>query len=533
VVLDDPLTLSYWNIDLVEKQQGKAAGVVSVKTGQVFLTAAGLKEERHFAKPFWLLWGEVFPTAVFGRFDFDFDSSGQKFDRFHFVPTVIALSPYNSANPGEEKSFLQAAGTVHFDFFGAKALDVRDFYDANGAQPFNHRRIELGFDGLNGAEPTDDHLQRKWSGAFGQVKFETVYDDGDQDGFLSSAAGDDTNAVEVQYFVNTPLWGQLVLSAERACISVHRASVSDFSIPPIVNFCQLKDIHGCGCIEEGQLKRFNILSEVNSGGTDVMLRTGGYLGVEISLTPSTTEYRANGQLYVNLFSGAGDLQITGQGRFLYDRKALFTEGDLLGKMDAGSYLGMVDNGSLSAEGQLSWHLGTLGGDSYDSLQGRLKVAVVTPGGTAGYGVEGGFYVGLNAPSAEAWAIKNTDPRFKFDLDLPERLTGVFGFAKYSQSVNIYVLAGGYELYGGMGGFVDLNSGLPAPFLIGQMRTYVWGEFLGGLLAASAWGDLQFNSNLLDPSFQGTLGIKGCVAWLICEDAEVDMLVDSDGVQFKS
>jgi hypothetical protein len=533
IVLDDPLVLNYWNVELVEKQQGKAAGVMSVKTGQIFLTAAGIQEKVHFAKPFWLLWGEVFPTSVFGKFDFDYDSTGQKFDGFQFVPEVIALSPYDSDDPDEEKSFLQAAGTVHFDFFGAKALDVRDYYFANAAQPFYHRRIELGFDGLNGADPTDDHLARKWSGPFGNLKFELVYDDGDQNGFLSSAAGDDVNAVEVEYFAKTPLWGQLNLSAERACISVHRQSVADFSIPPIVNFCQLKAIHGCGCIEEGQLKRFDILSEVNSGGTDVMLRTGGYLGVEISLTPSTTEYRANGQLFVNLFSGAGDLQIIGQGRFLFDRAAKFTEGDLLGKIDAGSYLGIVNNGSLSAEGQLSWHLGKLGGDSYDSLQGRLKVAVVTPGGTAGYGVEGGFYVGLNAPSAEAWAIKNTDPRFQFDLDLPERLTGVFGYAKYAQAVNIYVLAGGYELYGGFGGFVDLNSNVPLPYLIGQMRTYVWGEFLGGLLAASAWGDLQFNSNLLDPSFQGTIGVKGCVAWLICEDVEVDMLVDSDGVQFKS
>ena len=45
--------------DLVQKPFVSSAGVISVKTGQIFLTAAGLREEEHYAVPFWLTWGDT------------------------------------------------------------------------------------------------------------------------------------------------------------------------------------------------------------------------------------------------------------------------------------------------------------------------------------------------------------------------------------------------------------------------------------------------------------------------------------------
>jgi len=47
-----PVTLDHWQVELVETSPGDPAGALSVRTGQIILTQAGIKEDRHFAKPF-------------------------------------------------------------------------------------------------------------------------------------------------------------------------------------------------------------------------------------------------------------------------------------------------------------------------------------------------------------------------------------------------------------------------------------------------------------------------------------------------
>jgi hypothetical protein len=114
---------------------------------------------------------------------------------------------------------------------------------------------------------------------------------------------------------------------------------------------------------------------------------------------------------------------------------------------------------------------------------------------------------------------------------------MFGYAKASDSINLYVFSGGIEVYAGVGGFVltpaqvvDLNAkasgpGVGLPFVIGNVGFHVWGEILGGLVSADGTVDLQ----IIAPypfSFQGTLGLEGCVLWAVCGSVDVTVGVNS-------
>jgi hypothetical protein len=140
-------------------------------------------------------------------------------------------------------------------------------------------------------------------------------------------------------------------------------------------------------------------------------------------------------------------------------------------------------------------------------------------------------MGVNAPKDHAWVLQDTDSRFKLNMaPLPDRLTGVYGYVKASQSVNLWIVSGGIEAYAGVGGFLltpeevrpDLGA-LPSPFglpyVVGNLGIHVWGEILGGLVSAGAWGD--FGIMLPYPfHFEGTLGLEGCVLWAFCERVDV-------------
>ena len=128
----NPLKLSYWGVDMVKKPGTTSAGVLSVRTGKVLFTAAGIREPRHFEQPFYLVWGEMKADGGLQRLVFDYNSAGQRFDRFLFTTMFVRLSDYV---PNAE-AFLKVAGTVHFDFFGAKYLNLQDAYDpSDGRRP--------------------------------------------------------------------------------------------------------------------------------------------------------------------------------------------------------------------------------------------------------------------------------------------------------------------------------------------------------------------------------------------------------------
>ena len=114
--------------------------------------------------------------------------------------------------------------------------------------------------------------------------------------------------------------------------------------------------------------------------------------------------------------------------------------------------------------------------------------MVTP--LAGISAEGGLYIGINAPLTEAWVLSAAGPHFKLNTAaLPARLTGLYGYVKASESINLYVLSGGFEEFVGLGGFVltpeqaiNLKAQATAnvvglPYIIGNVGAHAWGEFL--------------------------------------------------------
>jgi hypothetical protein len=526
VPFTNPLKLSYWGLDMVPKPGASSAGVISVRTGQVFFTAAGIRESRHFAEPFYLTWGEMLASGALRRLGFDYDSAGQKFDRFHYTPSFVRLSDYDTANP-TKPPYLKVAGSAHIDFFGAKYINLHDTYDSTkGSVPFNNRVISLMGDSSPGLfGPTDSKLMGNWSDDFGRLDFTYQYDDGAQDGFIGTG--------QMSFlWVSGMMSSSIVVKAERICASVNDTNRHDFKLGPVAHFGVMSRITGCGCIENSQLERVMLSAELETtADANVFIRNAGYGSIEWTLTPSISQLEIQGDMYLSLLRN-GNIETQGHAKFTVDRAHDFVEGEVDGKFNGDSALGF---NSISADGQLNWHLGKFGGDSYQSIQGKVAVSVVMP--FAGSGGEGGFYVGINAPKSEAWVLASGGDKFKLNMTpLPDRLTGVYGYAKLSSSINAYVFSGGIETYAGLGGFVAPIGGAPTgvglPFVVGNLGVHIWGEILGGAVSAGGWADL----NIMEPypfSFQGTLGLEGCVAWVFCDSVDVSVgLNTSEGLFVK-
>ena len=508
--------LDYWEVNLVQRSNSAYAGVMHVPSGRIFLTQAGLFEPRHFKEPFWLTWAVLRANGSFGELEFDRNHTGQRFDGLPFVPEVVALSDYDPADASQAKAFVQAAGTIHFDFFGVHDLDVRDHVHLAPDPVNDGRDIAFGDDGLNGADPSELDIAGNWSGAFGHMEFALGYDTGDYDGFI----GPGTTGL---LLVAGDLEGSVDISRERSCISIHDGiddGYESVQVPGFVNFSSLGRTTGCGCIEKGVLKRIHLQSEEeNTSALNYIVRTGTYKSIEMDITPSSTSLDVHGSMGLNMGPGLVDMQVDGQAGFVIDLDEGFVEGHLDGRFDTAGFLGV--SGALNAEGQLGWHLGDVGDGGYHSIQGKVAVAIVSPFMISGRGFEGGFYAGLNAPSSEAWVL-DADSKY-VDFVLPARLTGVYGYAKCSRSLNIYVLSGGYELYGGLGFFIDESF----PSVIGQMRAHVWGKVLGGLLSASAWSQMLFQAHPTNPVFAGSVGLKVCVLFL-CADVGLSLELSKHG-----
>ena len=87
--------LEYWDLQLVPTGPPDQSGVVSVRTGRVLLTAAGIAEPLHFARPFGLTWGEMLADGNLGQLYLDFNNWGQRFDGLVFNPHELTLSTYD------------------------------------------------------------------------------------------------------------------------------------------------------------------------------------------------------------------------------------------------------------------------------------------------------------------------------------------------------------------------------------------------------------------------------------------------------
>jgi hypothetical protein len=523
--MNSPLPLSYWGLDVVKKPGTTSAGVMSVRTGQIFFTAAGIRELRHFATPFYLTWGELLASGAVHRLIFDYNGAGQKFDRFGYTTSFVKLSDYDTA----KKAYLKTAGTVAFDVFGAKYININDTYEpTKTGDPYNKRSVTLA----NDSDPsgpysaTDHSLHSDWGNGFGTFAYTYDYDINAQDGFI----GPGTMALQ---WVDQTLQSSIVLKAERTCLSANDTNRHDVTLGPVAHFGAMNRITGCGCIVNHQLERMVLSAELeNTTDANIVLRSASYGEVQMMFTPSISSVEFLGDIYLTLLT-SGNVEVQGHAKFTVNRDQDFVEGDVDGHFDAASALGL---NSVSGDGHVNWHIGMLGGTGYESLQGQLSLNVVTP--LAGTSAEGGLYIGINAPLSEAWVLSAAGPHFKLNTSaLPARLTGLYGYVKAGKSINLYVLSGGYEEFIGLGGFVltpQQASNLHAqstvsivglPYVVGNVGAHAWGDILGGLVSADGWADLQ----LMLPypfSFQGDIDLSACVLWVACGDVDVTVGLNS-------
>jgi hypothetical protein len=212
---------------------------------------------------------------------------------------------------------------------------------------------------------------------------------------------------------------------------------------------------------------------------------------------------------------------------LFDFAMGSAEGELYGRIDCDAVVA-----GLSGEGQLTWHLSP----AMQYLQGRLKVGVISL--IVSGGLEGGFFIGNNVPKALAWVLDPTDTHFGMSRSiLPAMLTGVYGYGQASIGVNYYVLGGGVDIFAGAGAFsAPIAAGGPLapftgnpllPFVVGACGIYVHGEILGGLVSASGWANLSLRGPV--PTYlEGTFGLRGCVAWVLCASVSVTAGINSSG-----
>lgn len=536
VDLSSPDTLEYWGVLPVPKPGFSSAGLVSVKSGQVILTAAGLSESIHFKEPFYLTWGEMLATGELGRLFFDYNSAGQEFDGFDFVTSGVALSAYDvAANP---QGFLHAGGNIHLPFFGPTYLSIKDWYNPTMiAAPFFKRAIELEKNPVDEFEASDVDIAGNWSGDLGSFAFTLKYSDADQNGFVGNGKS------SLLYLSGDGMDSRLDMKARGSCISINPASTEFRSLTagPVANLSSLTRIWGCACLEGDQIKRVTLGGEVtNAANVSIAIRTASSLTAIMSVTPSTTQLYMDGEAYLSL-AAAVDVMVNGHFALLIDRDENFLEGEISGAFRFAEGA-LVIGSSMTAEGEANWHFGAgVTGDHYQSVQGALSINMM---GVSSTGLGAGFYFGVNAPKDKAWVLMGSDPRYKLNTSaLPATLTGMYGYLHIKQGINLYVVSGGYEFFAGFGVFVldaaqvtnmDAQaSGLPASlYLVGNLGGRIHGEILGGLVSAAA----GFNIQVIGPypaSFEGSVTLEACVLWVACGSVNLGVGMNtSDGFYIK-
>ena len=536
IVLDEPLTLDHWQLQLVGKPNASSAGVVSFKTGQALLSAAGIQEKRHFAEPFWLTWGEIFPGGDWGEMAFDYHSDGQDFDGFPFVHEAVLLSPYDPLKPDKTNSYLQVAGHAHFALFGGTYLNILDRYTGSAGHPYYNRFVELSDTPIQEQEMQIQGTQRalyaRWAdvGEFdypapdpapGSAKSGLAYDEAGQYGFTAEGhVKIDSIHAATGIAGGEPLESTATLRPGRTCFSISEEVTEPvFDLGQVASFGTMRNITGCGCIKDGHLERLMLTAEVGAAlNTHVVIKAAGHGLIERSITPGTSETVVSGQFRAHL-TPLIHLGIEGEAQFLHSEAEGFVEGELEGAFEVGTG---YEFASLGAHGKLDWHLGD---PDLWWLQGKLAVNMVEAlkvleGSGTGTSYAGALLIGVGVPKGDVWVI-NPD-----DLPTLSSLTGAYGYGSKGESIELWIVNGGYRVGLGLGLFVS-ESG--KPIVLGRGDARIWGDILGGFVSASGSGELTLA--LPPPSYHGVVKLRGCVFLIGCRTAKVDVVIDSSGIAF--
>jgi hypothetical protein len=522
--------LAYWGLQLIPKPGFDNSGLVSVKTGQIILTAAGLAEPRHFAQPFWLTWGEMLAKGSMGELFFDYNIAGQQFDKFNYTHDKVALSPIDTDTT--KKGFLRVGGTAFFPFFGADYLHIIDTYTPNAsADPHNGRTITLSDSAFEtDFFPTDSIIHGNWSNGLGVFDFTIRYAALGQDGFIGNGMSDLRN------LKGGALGSSLTMNSRGSCIRIGTNLMDQrtIAIGPLANISNITRIWGCACIANDGIENLVVGGEVtNAANMSVAARTGSYLSAIMQITPSLAKITIDGEAFMSLALSL-DAMVSGHMQLTMNWAGGYMEGEVSGKFRVAEGSLVLSGSSLQAEGQLNWHLGT----DFNELQGMVALKMMSGGGIPGLGAGVGegssigaaFYIGMNAPKDRAWVLLGSDPRYSLNMAaMPNNLTGIYGSLYVSRSVSLFIVSGGYELYVGLGAFTltpesatllgALAAGPGLPYVVGNLGGRIHGEILGGLVSAAAW----FNLQIMGPypfGFEGTVGLEACVLWVACGSVDV-------------
>lgn len=519
--------LDYWKVQLVPTGAPDEAGVLSIRTGRIIFTSAGIAEPVHFDKAFRLTWGEILADGNIGELRFDLSIQGQKFDGLPYSPSHISLSPYVA---GTADPYLGTCGTVHFDFFGPAFVNIRDARHNDAAEPFKGRYVTVPPSGDGTCPPTDLHLVGSWQNtqstdlaAFDFPKANMGYNDPLQDGFIGTGTGTldvlDGGALKA------------TIEARRDGIDIRLSSTSthDLNLGLYAMVGGMSEIRACIRIEGPLLRCMNLSAEmeaaVSTGGGILAPKAGRVVEVNMTVTPTSLDYFASGSILVQVAASAVDAYA--QVHLQYDYVRGTAEGQVLGRIDCNSVIG-----GLEGEGQVTW----FAGPGQGNMQGNIRVCVA---GWVGKGaMEGGFFVGHETPKNLAWVLQPSSPHFGISLEiLPGALTGVFGYGQIAMGFHAYLFGGGVEIYAGAGAFLDIPSGRSSaweppdnavlPYVVGSCGIHLHGEILGGLVSASGWADLDLRGPV-PVYFEGSIGLEGCVLWVLCASIELTVGLNSGG-----
>ncbi|MGB9376481.1 MAG: hypothetical protein WCB04_03105 [Mycobacteriales bacterium] len=517
--------LWYWDLQLVPTGPPDHSGVVSVRTGRVLLTAAGLAEPLHFTKPFGLTWGEMLADGNLGQLYLDFNNWGQRFDGLVFNPHELTLSAYD---PAVTDPYLGVFGPIFFPFFGLHDVNIRDATDllANSPRP---RMVTVPKASITPhARPTELALSGTWHdvnsddlAVFECLEVDVDYNVAGQNGFLG------TGSTELGFLHSAPLDIEVEIHSDATDIHISSVDTHDIDLGLFARLGGIGEIAGCARIEGTTLARLTLygtLEQSAAAGSIFGPKVGYETEIDISVTPTTFDFYASGDM---LLSAVVDLEVSATAHLLFDYAMGSAEGELYGRIDCDAVVA-----GLSGEGQLTWHVSS----AMQYLQGRLKVGVISL--IVSGGLEGGFFIGNNVPKALAWVLDPTNTHFGMSRNiLPATLTGVFGYGQASIGVNYYVVGGGVDIYAGAGAFsAPVTAGGPLapfagnpllPYVVGACGIYVHGEILGGLVSASAWANLSLRGPI-PTYFEGTFGLRGCVAWVLCASVNVTAGINSSG-----
>jgi hypothetical protein len=503
-VFDDTLELKYWGVGLTSKW-----GVVSVRTGEILYTNAEIIEKRHFARGFRIYWGEMLADGDLGKFHFDYNSGNQKFDTIPLTIHAAGLSPYQGDTTGDFWGYLKVAGDLSFPFWGSQFDTIYDYkyvHKGHDKEPWNSRYVKL--------KPAQFALARNWGSGTAKLDFPAVrYDTADQDGF--QAAG----TVQIMRGLTGTVPAQMDLSASGSLIGFVSGTKGGSGgvtgdktlLTGAGGSIKLGPISGFVVIPGDQLERIHVEGLIEASGSEGWAGIGARLqfngAVTAEITPRSFEFGTMAGLSVN-FSSVASIDGMCSAKFLFSDTCF--KGDVF----------VVFNTSpiqIGGQGQFSTYVGFPGANRPPAFyfQGAAKCWLYYFG--RGLEAEGAVVLALNAPNQELWALgkvgRNVTARSLVDAVVPTdaRLTGFYGGGKFGAAIDLGIICGGYQVWGGAGCFFVPSD---AKFVtLANAGILVHGDVLGFLASADLWAELGGAAAPPDFALQGACGFEVTVLFI--------------------